>query len=272
MTNLIDGPVLEPFLLKTLKADWRINPVLEPPPDDGKKPHLQWNMLWHSGSCRCTRDDRHVAWTRGRKEPATQPRVSSLRIISEHFPWPITVTAADKDAGVTCGEVIDGIDERLHRQINKADFKALDPARQRKVSEYYYRNREPGNAAVPGGYLESGMTTVDWLCDRTIFGGIRKDDRFVRKWFGDVLPGVLVLDCAQAYNPTEDERREMDARQAESERLGRHHSRRTPRPSRREQEQEEDERETERDEEETRGRSRTRPSVRSDHSTSPSLA
>jgi hypothetical protein len=255
----LDGPVLEPFLLKAVNADLRINPVLEPPVDDGRRHYLQWNMLWHSGSCRCTRDDRNTAWTKGRKAPATQPRLTSLRIISEHFPWPINVTAADKSIGVTCGEVIDKIHEYLHRPISGADYKSLDRARQARVSASFYRNREPRNDNVPGGHLNRGMTGVDWLCERTVFGGIRQDDHLVRRWFGDLLPGVLVLDCAHSFFVTEEERLEMEARQAERDRAHRRHSRRSsgnqdygP-------------------EEETRGRSRTRqtpaPSVHPSTST-----
>lgn len=236
---MIDGPVLDPFILRVVKARLDINPILKPPPEDfgDNRNYLQWNMLFHSGRCKRRNDAEHVAWSAGRNEPATRPRLRSLRVISQQFPWMINIDAENPAIGVTCGEVIDRIDEFLHKAAPKADFDALPPSKKKEVSAAYHHNRHPNIDGVPGGRLQPGLKGVDWLCKLTSFGGIVLDPDYVKKRLRVAMPDLLVVRCCMTYPLTDEERREErawrenDAENRERRRRSSSRSRGTPAPS-----------------------------------------
>ncbi|KIL68479.1 hypothetical protein M378DRAFT_71806, partial [Amanita muscaria Koide BX008] len=201
------GPVLTPFLAGVVNATMKLNPLITPLPDDGAdKPHLKWNMLYTSNYCQRSDDKPHISWSKGREAPATFPRVTSLRIITEFMPWTIQVTAQNPAVGVTCGEVIDGIADCLYRMASGADYTALPDPRKRTVSESYHHNRSVA-ADVPGGRLKTGMMRLDFLCKHSMFGGIDISNDVVRRATGVVLPCVFVLRCLKRPVLTESEAR-----------------------------------------------------------------
>jgi len=175
-------------------------------------------MLFSSAQCRRSTDDAHISWQKGRQEPATFPRVTYLRIVSDLFPWMFTIHATKKAIGVTCGEVIDTLAESFSLLSSKKDYDALVPRRRNKVSEAYTHNRSTAYG-VPGGTLGQGMRRLDFLCKDTMFGGLVADEVLLRKLCGELLPGTFVLRCMRRYALTQDEIRDQEVRNgAEGER------------------------------------------------------
>lgn len=168
-------------------------------------------MLFPSAQCRKSTDDAHISWQAGRDEPATFPRVTSIRIVCEFFPWIITIDARNENVGVTCGEIIDALAENHARLSSELDWKALSARRRAQVAEAYSHNRSTA-FGVPGGRLGRGMRRVDFLCKRTMFGGLMSDEPMLRVLCGDVLPCMFVLKCLTRYALTQEEIREQEAR------------------------------------------------------------
>src|SRR6266542_971329 len=194
---LVDGPVLHPKLIRIVGAQVRINPLIAPVPDEGPDPvHLKWNMLYPISTIQRSTDPSHVSWSKGRDAPATFPRLKELRIISETIPWIIQIKATKDSRGITCAELIDAIARDLNRYTGKNDYEALPAAARNEVRAAYKHNRSP-LPHVPGGMLGQGMKRLDFLRKNTMFAGIELNDRVVKKVFGDIVPGVVVLKCSQ---------------------------------------------------------------------------
>jgi hypothetical protein len=148
-------------------------------------------------------DDHHqISWSKGRGEPATFPRITQLRITSNHFPWLIEVDAQDEEAGVTCGEAIDTIAKAMDKLTSASDYSSLPKEKQAKVNRAYRHNRSR-SADVPGGRLGEGLKRMDFLCDLTAFGGLEADESIVRKTCSVTLPGYVVLRCIKERTPLE---------------------------------------------------------------------
>jgi len=223
------GPVLEPFLIRAVHAKVRLNPLIQPVPDSADAtppPYLKWNMLFPSNQCQRSDEPVHMSWSNGRQEPATFPRVTVLQLVSETFPWVIKIIARNRDIGVTCGEVVDYISRDLYRLTGQAEYEALPNGRKRVVGEAYRHNRSRANG-VPGGQLNPGMLRLDWLGPDTIYGGVRENERLVRRVCGDVLPCTFELVCVRRYHMTADELKNQEILQRNlSEREARRRARR----------------------------------------------
>ena len=181
-----------------MRADVKLNPLISPLPEDGSdQVHLNWNMLFPTSMVQRSTDPSHISWSKGRDAPATFPRVSSLRLVSDTIPWVLNVEATDIGIGVTCGEVIDSIEEQLVKFSDKRDYERLTPSLRQEVVEAYRRNRSRG-PDVPGGRrLGEGMKRLDFLRQDTMFAGIEVNDRVVKRLCGDVFPCVFVLKCSR---------------------------------------------------------------------------
>jgi len=204
------GAVLTPFLIRVVNANVIVNPLISPLPEDGSdRVHLAWNMLFPTSTVQRSSDPSHISWSNGRNAPATFPRISSLRLVSDTIPWVLDVKARDVNIGITCGEVIDSIADQLARFSDKHDYNRLTPNLRHEVGSAYRRNRsrEPG---VPGGQLGQGLKRLDFLRQDTMFAGIEVNDRIVKRVCGDVLPCVFVLKCSQILPMT---RQEVEDRQ-----------------------------------------------------------
>ncbi|KAJ6518642.1 hypothetical protein C8R45DRAFT_1460 [Mycena sanguinolenta] len=194
----LDGPVLEPFLIRAVQAQVRLNPLIQPisdPPVATPPPCLRWNMLFSSDHCQRSEFGYIMAmpWSKGRQEPATFPRVSLIHLVSDAFPFVIKIYASDRDIGVTCGELIDRISRDMHHLASQVEYDALPSSKRRIISQTYRHNR---SKVVPS---TQGMLRLDWLGEHTIFGGIRDNQRLVRLVCGDVLPCTFELVCLRRY-------------------------------------------------------------------------
>jgi hypothetical protein len=197
--------------VRVVGADVKINPLLAPPRETDDSVYLKWNMLFFAAYCQRSTDSAHVSWSKGRKEPATFPRVTQFRVVSATFPWMISLEARNKTVGITCGEVIDGIDEYLHKLIKGEEFRALPRGQKKKITDAYRHNRAPAHG-VPGGALGEGVRRLDWLCQDSMFGGILRNDSLVTNICGDVLPCTFELKCIHRYPLTEREIQEQEER------------------------------------------------------------
>jgi hypothetical protein len=137
-----------------------------------------------------------------------------MRIVSDLFPWIFTVTARDRTAGVTCGEVIDTLSEHFSRRSSDADYDTLSTRRKDQVSEAYQYNRSTAHG-VPGGTLGQGMRCLDFLGKDVKYGGIVLDVAALRRICGDVLPCVFVLNCQRRALTQEEIREEEEIRKQE---------------------------------------------------------
>ncbi|KAF7298461.1 hypothetical protein MKEN_01371200 [Mycena kentingensis (nom. inval.)] len=194
------GPVLQPFLIRAVKAHMRLNPLLGPADTSSTTaPYLKWNMLWPANQCVRSDDPPHVSWSKGRNEPATFPRTTYLRLVSATVPWSINVYATNQDVGVTCGNVLDAISSTMYGLAGQAEFDMLPLAQRRLVGEAYRHNRSRAQG-VPGGGLSAGMLRMDWLMGDTSFGGIRENERLVRaRCGGELIPCTFELMCVKQY-------------------------------------------------------------------------
>ena len=216
-----DGPVLDPFLVKVLKADVKINPLIAPPADGGED-YLRWNMVFGTSNCYRTTDPRR-SWVKGRNEPATHPRLSSMRLVSRPFPGVLTVRASSDRVGITCGELLDRIAQYLYTNVTPTEYDPVPKSRKRELHDAYHRNRSR-DPNVPGGVLGVGMKKLDFLCKQSMFGGVAHQDEFVRERCGDALPCTFELKCLPSYPLTQQELRDQQSREREAEQR-RSHSR-----------------------------------------------
>ncbi|KAG6330046.1 hypothetical protein ID866_9042 [Astraeus odoratus] len=203
------GPVLMPFLAKVVGAVIKINPLLAPP-DDSQDDYIRWNMLFHTSNCHRTSESRR-SWMKGRKAPATHPRLTDIRIVSRAFPWMIHIRAQDKRVGVTCGEVLDGISHYMYGDVAKREYESVPKARKRGIWAAYQHNRST-DPNVPGGGLGEQLKRLDWLEKDTMFGGLVINNDFVADHCGGVLPATFELKCTATYPLTQQELRDQQAR------------------------------------------------------------
>ena len=212
-----DGPVLSPLILRIVGAQLRVNPLLSPPNQDLDQVYLKWNMLFNASHCVRSDDRPDKSWSVGRASPATHPRLTEVKIISRTFPWIITVYAIDTTIGVTCGEIIDRLDDFIHKNLKKEDAELDSGSHKVERDQAYYHNRSTA-IGVPGGRLGEGLRRLDWLCKDTMFGGLEADNLHAREFFGGASPpGILTLVCAKRYPLTEQELDEQNAREREED-------------------------------------------------------
>ncbi|KAI6046682.1 hypothetical protein EDC04DRAFT_2557507 [Pisolithus marmoratus] len=216
------GPVLEPFLARVVGAVIKINPLLAPP-GDSHEDYLRWNMLFHTSNCYRMPDSRR-SWMKGRKEPATHPRLTYVRIVSRSFPWMIQIPARDKTVGVTCGEILDGISAYLYGDVAKREYENVSGRLKRKIYSAYIHNRST-DPSVPGGSLGEALKRLDWIGNDTRFGGLVVNDEFIREHCGDVLPATFELKCLPSYPLTQQELHEQQLRQQATRSRNGSHSR-----------------------------------------------
>ena len=210
LSLLLDGPVLEPFLARVVGATVKINPLLAPP-TDMQEDYLRWNMLFHTSNCYRTTESRR-SWIRGRKSPATHPRLTYVRVISRMFPWMIHIRAQDKAIGVTCGEILEGIAAYLNGDVAKKEYESINRSKRREIWSAYQHNRST-DPNVPGGGLGEPLKRLDWLGHETRFGGLVVNEQFVAGHCGDVLPATFELKCTPSYPLTPQELHEQQMRQ-----------------------------------------------------------
>ena len=100
---------------------------------------------------------------------ASKPALRRIQLLSPLLPWVITV---ENPNGVTVGDVLSRIQESLNRTAAKSEFDQVPQRDQATVLRAYQRNCTLGNRK-----REDGLKRIDWLGRKTLFAGIRKDER-----------------------------------------------------------------------------------------------
>ncbi|TFY64216.1 hypothetical protein EVJ58_g2771 [Rhodofomes roseus] len=194
------GPVLTPVMVKKKAATTSSNGTCSSPPRSVSAPATPPTARGPAGGAR----------------PATWPRVTSLRIVSRAVPSPIEVTAANMEAGVTCGDVIEAISGFMNGRLTQTQYSSASDAQKRVLSEAYYHNRSTAQG-VPGGRLPQTLLRFDWLGQDTMYGGCVANEQLIRELCGGLLPCVYELKTMRRYPMSEQEIEEHERREAESE-------------------------------------------------------
>lgn len=179
----IDGPVHKARVATLLDTTFEVNPILRHYPPQLDENRLEYNVLFSLSTASLFKDKQEVSWVDGRDEPAVLPRLETLTLISEHFPWMIHVNASDADVGVTCADVMEALHKDLHKSFSKDEVNRWSKGRLEKISAVYHYNRQ-AKEGVPGGALGKGFRRVDYLSEYTIFDGIVYDEAMARERFG----------------------------------------------------------------------------------------
>jgi hypothetical protein len=149
-------------------------------------------MLFSTAHCHRPTDLTHRSWSNGQQEPATFPRTTNLRLVSNVFPLILDVKATSPAVGVTCGDVIGQLSDHLQRRLRKEDYEGASGAKRRAIRDAYHYNRSR-NAGVPGGQLGDGLKALDWLGPQTMFGGALVNESLVRDRFNAVITCIWNL-------------------------------------------------------------------------------
>ena len=182
-------------------------------------------MLFSSGSCHRSTDPPDRSWSAGRSEPATWPRVKSLRLLSDSMPWIIDIKAGSTKLGVTCGDVVDQLGDYLQQRLSKETYASASPEQQRNLKVFYHHNRSRAHG-VPGGRLGEGLRRLDWFGPLTEFAGVRRADTLVVQRCIVALPCVFELVCNPRESAEEEEAEVHELRRQRSRsRSTRDHSR-----------------------------------------------
>jgi hypothetical protein len=179
----LDGPVHVARVATLLNTTFEVNPILRHLPPQSDENRLEYNVLFSLSTASLFKDKQEVSWVDGRDEPAVLPRLETLTLVSEHFPWMIHVRASDADIGVTCADVMEALYKDLHKSSSREEVNKWSKERLEKISAVYHYNRQ-AKEGVPGGALGRGFRRVDYLSEYTIFDGIEYDEAMARERFG----------------------------------------------------------------------------------------
>lgn len=190
---LLDGIVLDDTKFDILRPPVAVHSLLGPTPPSNSHPTLYFDLLFPARAIHLSTEHRSRSWMKGRTDPATFPRLTHIRLISPHFPWTIEVESPESQgSGVTCGEVASIIFEFFQRLIDKAEWGMIPLDKQREVTVAYRRNRST-EKGMPGGDMPEAMARVDILGNKTIFGGLVRDDDYVRQRLGSLCGGATFV-------------------------------------------------------------------------------
>ena len=197
--STVDGYVLTPITVQQSKIHPELNPLLMP--KKGGRDYLEWSMLSPPTECRHSSDPAHLSWTKQRCAPATWPRVTSLWLISRGCPGPIEVSAANKELGVLCEDVINAISKYLAGYLTTQQCKAAPKNNQDVLSETWYHNRELRVPDTPSSGSLPQYHRFDWMGTDTMYDGCETVDWIAEVLCGRPFPCVFELRTKQRKKP-----------------------------------------------------------------------
>ncbi|KAG9010220.1 hypothetical protein FRB90_007968 [Tulasnella sp. 427] len=164
--NIVKPPVME------------IHPLLRPIADtrDSSDPFLVFDVLFPPNTIHVSNEPPRKSWSKGRKDPATFPRLKLIRLVTRYTSWVIQVST-DSPAGITVADVINAIHD--HYRVNASeedDWGRTDPGTQSEILMAYKWNRSTEMGA-PGGIMPEALLRGDFLMERTMFAGIKPADK-----------------------------------------------------------------------------------------------
>lgn len=155
-----------------------IHPLLRPIAEtrDSSDPFLVFDVLFPPNTIHVSNEPPRKSWSKGRKDPATFPRLKLIRLVTRFTPWVIQVTT-DSAAGITVSDVINAIHD--HFRVNASeddDWAPTDPGTQSEILMAYKWNRSTEMGA-PGGIMPEALLRGDFLMERTMFAGLKLADK-----------------------------------------------------------------------------------------------
>ncbi|KAF8879011.1 hypothetical protein CPB85DRAFT_1443241 [Mucidula mucida] len=158
------GPVLPPRHAMTL-GPITVNPMLAFPFTDQRR--FRWDVRLSFEDAKYVTPDRQISISlpNARLQPATAPRITRLSIISESFPWSLTVNARTASAGVTVYDVLHNISRFLRLDLAERDLRDTSPTHRAAIIE---ANRTRTSQSMGPGDIR----LLDWLLSATKFGGL----------------------------------------------------------------------------------------------------
>ena len=194
----IDGVVLDPLQFTVLKAKVAVNPLLMPTTDDDpKKKSIIWNVLFDTNQAHLSTDRSSRSWNEGRDDPATFPRLTSVRLCSPCFPWIIDVS---NQHGVTCGDVLDKLFDFFNRIIDKTEWESFPDTFKASVGAAYKWNRSTARGAPGGRYYGPAIKRGDILRTYTVWKGLVCDEKYVADQMG-TPPGCTLVVVLESREP-----------------------------------------------------------------------
>lgn len=164
--NIVKPPVME------------IHPLLRPIAEtrDSSDPFLVFDVLFPPNTIHVSNEPPRKSWSKGRKDPATFPRLKLMRLVTRFTAWVIQVST-DSPAGITVSDVINAIHD--HFRVNASeedDWGRTDPGTQSEILMAYKWNRSTEMGA-PGGIMPEALLRGDFLMERTMFAGLKLADK-----------------------------------------------------------------------------------------------
>lgn len=120
-------------------------------------------------------------------EPATNPPLPTMTIVSPHLPWVITVRASH-GSFVTVYDVFDVVYHTLRTNITPNEYHSLPSQKdmRRVNSAYEQRYRRIRSSREYQDEKSRGVRRVDFLMDRTRFMGLSSTSRGADTWILNV--------------------------------------------------------------------------------------
>lgn len=194
------GPVLSPFIASIVRPEFSFNPMLHRPPADGENnTAMTWNMLYPGSYSRLPLDPSGESWFERRVEPATFPKMNSIRIISRTFPWMIEVKAEDVETAVTCRDIVDQLSKYFCVLLGPIEMDDVSAEHRKAMSAAFRVNR---SQEIPAEIFRNsiGMRRIDWLCKNTMFEGLEEDKGYVTERLSVFVPGTFVMRCGASVS------------------------------------------------------------------------
>ncbi len=183
----IDGPILEPNLIVRAHYPVVVNPILRSPAQ-----HLVWDLKSSLNTAAFSSPNGVVSLESLRPQPATSPRLPKIYIVSNAFSWALRVSALQKSAGVSVGDILDFMTDFFSMPLGVGDLEEASLSH-RAAMEGAYKTR---TSQSPG---PTSLCVHDWLLERTLFDGFAHDPVYtnsdIRGMAGEVYLRLSLKEC-----------------------------------------------------------------------------
>lgn len=137
-------------------------------------------------------------WKQRAHELATFPHISQINIISKSFPWIIEIHSRHPSKGVRCSDIVEGLHAHFLVHLICTDTDHLQPEEFEQMSRAFKESRRNEQSVMTHTLTAGkhpGLLRVDWLGQNTMFGGLERDEEYVKERLGVYDPSYFVLRC-----------------------------------------------------------------------------
>jgi hypothetical protein len=112
-----------------------------------------------------------------RNEPATNPQVPSLTLVSQQLPWEIVIHASTFSY-VAISDILGGLYRALRLVASEEEYSRERPERRNLISGAYYARFERfSDARLRDSEMRKGVKRIDFLAGAHHFKGLQKTSR-----------------------------------------------------------------------------------------------